>query len=546
MPESHRLFLALLTAALVIGCRDLPNAADQAAPQSITGVATYSEAPLPDRPSAGHEGDDYLYDIAREVPSYGGHQMDGKGNFMVWTTDLNDAHVLRRAIRSRIADHRIFTLANEIPPSIDVYPAAYTLLQLGAWRDVLFEAYREIGWSMLDLDEGRNRVSLGVKGGTDYSRDSELRRRIESLGIPWDAINIVVTEATSVFKRRAWPAATLGDIADTIVGGLRYSFNKSSGWSLCTIGYPVSLSNGKVGIISASHCSASKWSTDGSDMRQPYDTSSVDIGYEYWDMPPGTCPFFWLCSHYRFSDANVYEVTGRPVKVGYLARPSSRAMNLSTDTSISSASPLITVVGETSSITQNSTMDAIGATTGWTYSTVEYTCVDLYSSGLNRCSYYVQADVEGGDSGSPVFYYDTGNQTATATGIMFAKSDLPGFPHYGVFSKMMYVRNEIQSSGYTFSILDNISPPSQPSTAIIYGASNMKPGASCYWYFASSVQPNSISWSVNGVEVGTNWDLTYSSNDSFLLEVMVTDGTDFAIATKNITVSENAPTCYLE
>ncbi len=30
-------------------------------------------ADLPDKPSAGNEGDDYLFEISREVPAYGGH-----------------------------------------------------------------------------------------------------------------------------------------------------------------------------------------------------------------------------------------------------------------------------------------------------------------------------------------------------------------------------------------------------------------------------------------------------------------------------------------
>ena len=74
----------------------------------------------------------------------------------------------------------------------------------------------------------------------------------------------------------------------------------------------------------------------------------------------------------------------------------------------------------------------------------------------------------------------------------------------------------------------------------------MQPNASCYWYVTRGIQYPSATWSVNGTQVGTNWDLTYSSSTRFLLEVVVTDGSNFAMASKFVTVNGDAGTCYVE
>lgn len=74
----------------------------------------------------------------------------------------------------------------------------------------------------------------------------------------------------------------------------------------------------------------------------------------------------------------------------------------------------------------------------------------------------------------------------------------------------------------------------------------MQPNVSCYWYVSSNVEYSTVSWSVNGVVVGSDWDLSYSAASSFLLEVAVTNGTSFATATKSVTVSSQASTCDLE
>ena len=410
---------------------------------------------------------------------------------------------------------------------------------------------------MLDLNEGRNQVTVGVPP-EEYSALSSggLERALISIGVPMSAVHLVAADplkAQSVSNRSSYVPAHQGAYADSLVGGLRYSWNLFGVWKGCTIGFPASTSTNQRGFISASHCSQQKWGSDTASLSQPKGGAQIPvIGSELWDMGPGTCPFFWSCNHYRFSDANFNRVTvnSPAVKVGYLARPSSRNQNVGSDTTISMADPYIEVGGETSSIMQGSNIDQIGATSGWTYSQVDETCVTWdnaywpFNGQALRCSYIVNADYKDGDSGGPVFYLSGGK--AIAAGIIAAKTINPIVGnHRGVFSKFMYVRNEIQAGGFTFSILPTSSPPNYyPYSASINGASSVRPNASCHFMAGSNIAYTSLTWRVNGVAVGQNWDLYYSSSSSFTLELEVSDGVNVAFATKSITVSASAAECY--
>lgn len=502
---------------------------------------------LSDRPSDGHEGDEYLFDIAREVPSYGGHSQTRNGDFIVLSTNPEDFEAVRRAVRSRIANGRIFT-NSKLPPEIKAVQGDFTIRQLAVWRDSLFRARRSLNWFLLDLDEGRNRVTLVLAKDGEYTRESAFGREIVRLGVPFEAVNVEAIgapeDARSISALRQ-TATNLGQSADTLVGGLRIVSQAPTptGWGACSIGYPILRQSGQFGFLSASHCSLTKFGSDGSLVLQP---DGQPIGAEVYDMPPGNCPWLWPCNKYRFSDANVYSVDTvlRKVKVGFLAKPSTRGYIMSGDTTLASNS-YIQVVGETSSITQGSIMDQMGATHGWTAGEITNTCADFYSDfGLVRCTYTMYSDAHGGDSGGPVFYYNSANNTATATGILIARNSSAIVPR-ALFSKFMYVRNEISAGIGGFSILSGSNPPPVPTASII-GVSSMKPSASCYWYVSSGIQYSSVNWYVNGVSVGANFDLTHTASSSFLLEVEVTDGTQFASASRNITVSAEAGTCYIE
>jgi hypothetical protein len=445
---------------------------------------------------------------------------------------------------------RIFLPQLASPPRIVAVEGKFTIAELARWRATLLNAAEESRWIMLDLDEGRNRVTVGHDERSFASDSAELMSFAKAHAIPEEALHAIpMTRPESargeLVAAYATPA-TLGQYADTLVGGLRYAWWQSGGSSAyaCTIGYPASFAAGGYGFVSAAHCSPSKWFTDGTSglVGQP---STVAIGSELFDPSPGTCPFLWPCSTYRFSDANLNVVTGRPVRVGHLARPSTRSAvwPIGDTTLVNGAT--IPVVSHTSSIVQGSTMDRIGATTGWLHGPVKNTCSSyLMGSGtMVRCAYAMETLTLGGDSGGPVFYYD--GSDAVATGIVFG-STFSGSSPRALFSKWMYIQSELSGSGSgAFNILNASAPvPPTPSVSIV-GTYEKQSNHSCYWYVSSNFTYTDVQWFADGQPIGSNFDLWHASGTSFLLEVFVTGASASTSDSRWVSISGEAPECHV-
>lgn len=472
---------------------------------------------------------------------------------MVWVKDPASFAQARAAIRARIASGR-FYVPSERNVSVDAVKADYSLTELGIWRDSLMASSRTLGLIMLDLDEGQNRVTVGVQPGGDYSPTSTFAAKLARLNVPFEAVRTIeMTEAQdrSLSASRTQSATNLGVYADTLAGGFRYVWHlpDSSRSGGCTIGFTAQAGGGVKGFVSAAHCSPTIWETNGTGgvMGQPGYGSGV-IGYELYDPNPGICPWLWPCGTYRYSDANFYVVTGRDVKVGYLAKPNTRSALLpSFDTTIVNGT-YIEVADQTSSIVQGSTMDKIGATSGWSYGEVLRTCYTFFNNGRAlRCAYSLWSVVYLGDSGGPVFYYNPATDKAVATGIIKA-GDFDQGRQVTVFSKLMYVQSELSgsSSPGPFTILADTEPGTLVPSVSIVGVSVMQPSATCYWYITTNFSYNSVNWSVGGNTVGTNHDLSFSSSTDFVLEVFATNGSMGAGAVKHVVVSGEAGTCYVE
>jgi hypothetical protein len=464
-----------------------------------------------------------------------------------------------RALRKRLANRRIFASAAQQNARIAVLTADFSLRQLAAWRDIVVSHGESLNLVTVDLDERRNRVTVGVEPSMMGSSEQRMRNQLVALGIPSTALRIVATDRPTPATRRevrieanatASQSSTLASYASQLVGGLRIRWWESgvSSYYICTMGYTASIAGEGDGFVSASHCSPNMWGDDGTSGVFGQPSESHVVGHERYDPGPGTCPLLWGCSSYRFSDANINLVTNRDVNVGYLAAPSTRNNTIGNDTTLNSSGYTIPVVGTTSSITQGSPIDQIGATTGWLYSNVDDTCVDYWTGfygRMVRCVYKTFAACDDGDSGGPVFYFVAGE--ATAAGIVFAKSGIFPFSQRCWFSKMMYVHSELSgtSPGPSSFGIQAPSPPPTPSVSII-GPTAIKPSASCYWYASASFEYSTVEWKVNGTVVGTNFDLTYSSPTSFTLDVAVSNGVVTATSSRTVSVSSGNGECYVE
>ncbi len=415
------------------------------APVGVTDAANTAHEAL--QAFATREGEREFADISEEVPSFGGHFFGTNGNLVVWVADSSEFGRARATMSRRVGSDRYFQGARVRHPSIEIRKAAYSYRQLSLWRDMVSEKVlgRIQGAISSDMDEVHNTVTIGVLPGALAGVRSEIERVLVADGVPADAIRLI---NQSPLRKSTMPPASLDTFADTLMGGLRFWYWNGSAWPGCTIGYPATYnSSGHVGFVTAAHCSANQWATNDSShatvslMRQT--GSATDIGYELHDPLPGTCPTLWPCDVYRYSDASIYRVTGHPVRVGWLLKPSSRVSGGSSNIAVGSTDPYMYVVGTTSSVTANSTIDHIGATTGWSYGSVTETCVDYWPSftihnDLIRCVYKSSANADDGDSGGPVFYYKTSNNTAVAAGIVFAQDGTDMW-----FSKWSYVESEL-------------------------------------------------------------------------------------------------------
>jgi hypothetical protein len=93
---------------------------------------------------------------------------------------------------------------------------------------------------------------------------------------------------------------------------------------------------------------------------------------------------------------------------------------------IDHVNPTFTITSQNTNVFENEELQKVGRTTGWSYGIVEDTCNDYNINGWVRlCSDRVDFAVQGGDSGSPVFYWKS-DGTADLRGIVFGWQ---GFPY---------------------------------------------------------------------------------------------------------------------
>lgn len=174
---------------------------------------------------------------------------------------------------------------------VTVSSVDYAFADLNRWHDALTGVFGLDGVVLTDLDERRNAVVVGVDDPT--RRETAVRAYATQVGIPADAL--LVVEATL-------PSTTLQDNRRPLVGGqqIQYAapiigdigtiFNVYN----CTLGVVVDITNASApapGILTNSHCSENRGTTDGTYYWQP----SIPLGsvfftddrfaYEAYDPP---------------------------------------------------------------------------------------------------------------------------------------------------------------------------------------------------------------------------------------------------------------------
>jgi hypothetical protein len=231
------------------------------------------------------------------------------------------------------------------------------------------------------------------------------------LGIPTTAYRIEVTEPV-VFM-----TDNLRSEHRPVVGGVQIHWSQY----VCTLGFSVDHAGGR-SFITNSHCTDKQGETGNTQYNQPSRTVSPDpIGFEADDpayFRGGVCPRGKVC---RYSDAS---------RALYVSGIESHA-NVAKTEGVNTGS--LNVVGQFSITSQDNsttefavgtTLNKVGRTTGWTRGNVAMSCVNVNVSGSNihmLCQTAVDANVAGGDSGSPVFRVTSGDNVQLA-GILWGGS----------------------------------------------------------------------------------------------------------------------------
>ena len=118
--------------------------------------------------------------------------MDPNGNSILYIYLVNPSQAAAEAAAVRYFGHDKLRSIREIRP----LQAQFTLKQLREWYDKDLIEARPLSLpevTLTDLDEGKNRIEVGV--GCERDRDrvrEELQKRLTSLGIPLEAVIFTV------------------------------------------------------------------------------------------------------------------------------------------------------------------------------------------------------------------------------------------------------------------------------------------------------------------------------------------------------------------
>lgn len=243
--------------------------------------------------------DDLLLDIGRRVPEFGGMYL-AEDNSVLYVYVLDGAksslgiEEVKRAIDDVLKDSP--TQRRELR----LIPARYSMLQLYEWYAKLQSfVFTNPNVVMTDLDEGRNRIEIGVDS---LEETGALEKLLASADIPRKAV---------VFQVRARPQLAAHSLQDRATGGAMEGGYQITGQGLfaCTLGFNV-VRGGVAGLVTAGHCTdptPHDWlgGVDGTEFFQPSSgVNGTAIGEETIDpdfsSDPPLCEAGKVC---RYSDA---------------------------------------------------------------------------------------------------------------------------------------------------------------------------------------------------------------------------------------------------
>lgn len=394
--------LVLASFAWQLACSRDSTPTDSSLPSSRTAQdAAFDPAPTP----AGPTLDELFLEVGKDVPGFAGVVLDGDGVLAIKLADTTQGP------QARVAVARVFGDAPALRSvATRLVPVRYSFAQLHSWREAIYGKGLPNGIRLVDADEGRNVVRIGTQDGSTAQAVRDLAR---SLDIPEDA---VVAETVPELIQLT---DSLSSRIRPVMGGLKTPN--------CTLGFKAKKTGLTRYVTTNAHCTTTFGTVDGDDLGQPT-LQSGRVAHEV-DDPAFTstgCITGYTC---RWADVALFQCDTISQCANYtIARTTFEYTGSDTSQSGSfelTAEPWF-VVGElsNSSLTQGASLSKVGRSSGWTGGTISQTCVDSYlsSSTMLRCQYLFYGVGRAGDSGSPVFQYESSTGKAWLGGIMWGIS----------------------------------------------------------------------------------------------------------------------------
>lgn len=450
-----RILLKIFAALILATAGGAPIASAQQAQAPATNVVTY---------------DDKLVKIAEQAPGFGGMYFDDKGVLQIY---MKNAAELRGADAMKSAKAQVTAAIAKVlgaeflaqsatrrarAQEPNIIKGDYDIVELARWKKSLGAALGGQEIVFTDLDERRNRVTVGVIGDPSRQRIEALAK---SLGVPAEAL---IVEETQPIRFHA----SLRDKLRPVPGGAQIEIDTGVfAFKICTLGFNV-VRNGRDGFVTNSHCTKNRGVSNDDDFHQPNDPllSGNKIGDEDADPPyftGGVCPAGRKC---RFSDSAYadYRIERGRFEI---ARTTNNVGSLT----INGFPSVFRIMSETPDPMVGIRLNKVGRTTGWAFGDVRSTCIDvnvadtdirlLCQSRVARVS-GTNKLTDNGDSGSPVFAILPTASQASLHGILW------GGPDDGssfVFSPMSLIEQELgQLTTFTAQQPPQPTPPPPPLT----------------------------------------------------------------------------------
>jgi hypothetical protein len=128
--------------------------------------------------------DDLLVRVDKRAPGFGGMFIDSDGRLAVYLLDTAQLPAARSAIEAVFGSSRVPAAG------LRALQGQYTVSQLKAWTERAGTVLKIRGVTLVDLDEAKNRVAIGVEDG---SRTRAVEQTLSSLRVPREAVVIEVT-----------------------------------------------------------------------------------------------------------------------------------------------------------------------------------------------------------------------------------------------------------------------------------------------------------------------------------------------------------------